>query len=279
MPNLEEHCKRTQKRYGVEGRDIHEWLDTPSRKYGGAHRQFRHDTETIRLVGEIFGKKYGKSLSENIALDHIMSDHEEEIRKRRTVVVKFPEKKEIPSIPCSYCNTLLKPSDQFCPSCGASRKRIIEEFDRVYEMEKIKLQEKRKRLRKELKHELALGEKTPEERIALWKEEERIAREYGVEISELPRYDPVLEKLVQEDFKRHPELEERFHEEMAEKTRAEERKENLRILLGFLVFLFLVLIPSVYLWVVIHWLWGAIWFFSSGIASLICWVALSQTVS
>ncbi|MFB0545113.1 MAG: helix-turn-helix domain-containing protein [Asgard group archaeon] len=55
MPNLEEHSKRTPKRYGVEGRDIHEWLDEPSRKYGGAHRQFRHDTKTIRLVGEIFG--------------------------------------------------------------------------------------------------------------------------------------------------------------------------------------------------------------------------------
>ena len=65
MPSLEEHCKRTLKRYGVEGGNIHKWLDEPSRKYAGAHRQFRHDTETIRLVGEIFEKKYGKSLAES----------------------------------------------------------------------------------------------------------------------------------------------------------------------------------------------------------------------
>jgi len=49
------------------------------------------------------------------------------------IVVKFPEKKENPSIPCGYCNTLLKPSDQICPNCGASRTKIIEEFDRAYE--------------------------------------------------------------------------------------------------------------------------------------------------
>jgi len=81
MPNLEEHCRRTLKRYGVEGSDIHTWLDEPSREYAGSHRQFRHDTETIKLVGEIFGKTYGKSLAENIALDHIMVDHEGEIKK------------------------------------------------------------------------------------------------------------------------------------------------------------------------------------------------------
>jgi len=71
MPSLEEHCQRTLKKYGVEGREIHEWLDDPARIFGVGHRQFRHDAETIRLVGEIFGEKYGKSLVENIALDHI----------------------------------------------------------------------------------------------------------------------------------------------------------------------------------------------------------------
>ena len=82
MPNLEEHCKRTLKRYGVEGRDIHKWLDKPSRKYTGSHREFRHDSDAIRLVGNLFGEKYGRTLAENIALDHIMLDHEEDIQKR-----------------------------------------------------------------------------------------------------------------------------------------------------------------------------------------------------
>jgi len=82
LPNIDEHCRRTLKKYGVEGRDIHKWLDEPSRKYAGRHREFRHDTETIRLAGEVFGSKYDKTLAENIALDHIMADHEEEIERR-----------------------------------------------------------------------------------------------------------------------------------------------------------------------------------------------------
>ena len=65
MPNLEEHCEKTLKRYGVEGRDIHAWLDEPSREFAASHRQFRHDTETVRLVGELFGKTYGR----NVAID------------------------------------------------------------------------------------------------------------------------------------------------------------------------------------------------------------------
>jgi hypothetical protein len=82
MPDLEEHCKRTMNRYMVEGREIHSWLDDPSKKYASGHRQFRHDTETVKLVGQLFGKTYGRATAENIALDHIMVDHEEEIKNR-----------------------------------------------------------------------------------------------------------------------------------------------------------------------------------------------------
>lgn len=245
------------KRYGVEGRDIHSWLDEPSKEYATAHRQFRHDTETIRMVGEIFGKTYGKSLAENIALDHIMLDHEEEIKKQTTIVVKLPEKQEIPTFPCSYCNTLLRPSDQFCPKCGASRTKIIEEFDRAYEMEKLKLQEKKKNLQRELKLELALKELTPEERVSLWKWADR---SYAVNVETVsglgdfrdslsfsrllsqidglkgpssdqekaleklglskPFGKAVLDKLVKEDFERHPDLKERVYKEI-ERARSE----------------------------------------------------------
>lgn len=263
MPNLEEHCKRTLKRYGVEGRDIHSWLDEPSKEYATTHRQFRHDTETIRMVGEIFGKTYGKSLAENIALDHIMLDHEEEIKKH-TIVVKLPEKEEIPTIPCSYCNTLLRPSDQFCPKCGASRTKIIEEFDRAYEIEKLKLQEKKKNLQRELKLELALRELTPEERAYLWKYADR---SYSVNLNAViaygdsediraslsseseglkgPSHDQtealekkglskpfgkaVLDRLAQEDFERHPDLKEQVYREIeSARSRAEKVKEKKR---------------------------------------------------
>lgn len=89
MPNLEEHCEHTLERYRIEGRDIHQWMDEPCRRYGKFHRRFRHDDEAIKLVGEIFGKTYGKSLAENIALDHIVADHEESKNRRKDDELKI----------------------------------------------------------------------------------------------------------------------------------------------------------------------------------------------
>jgi len=83
MPNLEEHCKHSLRLYGVEGREVHSWMDDPCRKFAGSHRQFRHDTETIEFVKEYFAEKIGPKLAGNIAIDHIMLDHEETVKKRR----------------------------------------------------------------------------------------------------------------------------------------------------------------------------------------------------
>lgn len=91
----------------MEGRDIHEWLDKPSGSYGGSHRQFRHDSETVKLVGEIFGEKYGKELAENIALGHIMADHQEEIKKRHIVLLECPK-----------CGAPLEKGNDVCRYCG-----------------------------------------------------------------------------------------------------------------------------------------------------------------
>lgn len=241
MPNINRHCKRTLKKYGVEGRDIHKWLDEPSRKYAGRHREFRHDTETTRLVGEVFGGKYGRRLAENIALDHIMADHEEEIKKRPMITVQF-QKGEKPSIPCPYCGTLLKPSDQFCPSCGASRKKIIEEFDRAYELEKLKLQQKRKQLRKELKHEMELSKYTVQEKLQL----QYLTRRLGEQ-------DPVLDRMIQTDFEKHPEIKERI-----------ERKGRIMRWIVYTV-LALWLMPSIVLGIVN---------FESGLTWFIGWIGI-----
>jgi len=92
MPNLEEHCKHSLKLYDVEGRDIHSWMDEPCRKFAGSHRQFRHDAETIELVEKLFGKKYGIPVAGNIAIDHIMLDHEETAKNRREKDTVFSEK-------------------------------------------------------------------------------------------------------------------------------------------------------------------------------------------
>lgn len=202
-PNIEDHCKATSAKYGVEGSEIHRWLDEPCRKYGGGHREFRHDTETVRLAGEIFGSKYGRALAENIALDHIMADHDEEIKNRHAITIQFQDE-ERPSIPCPYCGTLLTTKNQFCPNCGAARKKIIEEFDRTYELEKIKLQEKRKQLRKELRHEMELGELSLKDKLRL----QYLYRQNR-------KQDVVLDKMIQKELDEHPQI----REQIARSTR------------------------------------------------------------
>jgi hypothetical protein len=81
MPNLETHCLRSLKRHGVEGRDIHKWLDEPARRFSSNHRQFRHDAASIKIIMDLFGNSYGRDIAMNIALDHIRADHKEEIRR------------------------------------------------------------------------------------------------------------------------------------------------------------------------------------------------------
>lgn len=122
MPNNEEHCKHSLKLYRVEGKEIHRWLDEPSRHYGGIHRGFRHDEKTIILAGKVFGKNYGEAMAQNIALTHIMADHEESIKKRN-------EKKGV----------------------------VLSEI-KAYEEEKPKYEKKKKELKKLLKDELELPE-------------------------------------------------------------------------------------------------------------------------
>jgi glycine cleavage system aminomethyltransferase T len=82
MPDHEEHCQHSLKRYGVRGDDIHSYIDEPCKIARQGHRVYRHDTTTIKLVGQIFGAKYGSAFAESIALDHITADHEEEISRR-----------------------------------------------------------------------------------------------------------------------------------------------------------------------------------------------------
>jgi hypothetical protein len=100
MPNLEEHCKHSKDRYGVEGRDIHSWMDEPSIKFTGSHRQYRHDKEGLESVKDTFGEKYGRSVAGNIAMDHIDLDKKESNKKLEEKTMAFLQRKslKIPSI-------------------------------------------------------------------------------------------------------------------------------------------------------------------------------------
>ena len=72
MPNNSVHRLRSLERYGVEGGDIHTWMDEPTKVYSADHRVFRHDSDWIP---KFFIDKYGEDLARNIMLDHIIYDN------------------------------------------------------------------------------------------------------------------------------------------------------------------------------------------------------------
>jgi small nuclear ribonucleoprotein (snRNP)-like protein len=77
MPNHEEHCEHSLKRYGIRGDEIHAWMDEPSGVAGASHRSFRHDLSSLPTAIQLFGKLYGAETVENIFLDHLKADSEE----------------------------------------------------------------------------------------------------------------------------------------------------------------------------------------------------------
>lgn len=75
MPEHEEHCQHSFKRYGIRGDDIHTWMDEPSKiVIGASHRMFRHSYADLSMAIQIFGEKYGDKNVENIFIDHLILD-------------------------------------------------------------------------------------------------------------------------------------------------------------------------------------------------------------
>jgi len=83
MPQHEEHCLHSEKRYGVRGDDIHAWMDEPAQVSGGSHRNYRHDLNGLQIAIQMFGKIYGAEMVENIFLDHLKLDSEENRRREQ----------------------------------------------------------------------------------------------------------------------------------------------------------------------------------------------------
>ena len=96
-PDRLAHMEHSLERYGSKGEDIHAFLDEPVKMQGKAHREFRHDTETIRLVGKLFEKEYGRELAENIALDHIMLDHKTRLHEQETTKLVKLQRVKLPN--------------------------------------------------------------------------------------------------------------------------------------------------------------------------------------
>lgn len=82
MKTCEEHCEHTRKRYGISGREIHEWMDSPVKVVGALHRKFRHDIKKdLPAAHAIFDRYYGPTMVENIFLDHLIADSPKKNRK------------------------------------------------------------------------------------------------------------------------------------------------------------------------------------------------------
>jgi hypothetical protein len=73
MPNHEEHCSESLRRYGKSFSELHTWMDEPSLILGSAHRQYRHDPYVTPMEAKaIFGE-----LADAACLDHIRLDEQE----------------------------------------------------------------------------------------------------------------------------------------------------------------------------------------------------------
>lgn len=85
MPQHEEHCKNSEKRYGIRGEEIHTWMDEPSQVAGGSHRDFRHDLSSLQTAIQLFSGLYGTEMVENIFLDHLKADSAESRKKAEVI--------------------------------------------------------------------------------------------------------------------------------------------------------------------------------------------------
>ncbi|MGA3289384.1 MAG: hypothetical protein ABSD42_04000 [Candidatus Bathyarchaeia archaeon] len=94
MPNHEEHCADSLKRYGKTFSEMHRWMDEPSLILGAAHRKYRHDPNvTPAEAKSIFGEN-----ADNACLDHIRLDVLEAHRSTTTVWSPNTDYDEIESV-------------------------------------------------------------------------------------------------------------------------------------------------------------------------------------
>jgi hypothetical protein len=78
LPNHEEHCADSLRRYGKTYSEVHRWMDEPCKILGSSHRIYRHDPfVTPREAKAIFG-----DLADHVTLDHIRLDEQESNRKQ-----------------------------------------------------------------------------------------------------------------------------------------------------------------------------------------------------
>jgi hypothetical protein len=128
MPNHEEHCLHSEKRYGVRGDDIHRWIDEPSQISGGSHRNYRHNLNALQTAIQLFGKSYGAEMVEDIFIDHLKADSEEKRKQKEELEaddINNPNRWTVEEDDYLTRNILLKTDDEFVADLKVKSKSAI----------------------------------------------------------------------------------------------------------------------------------------------------------
>lgn len=94
MPNHEDHCAESLKRYGKTFSEMHSWMDEPSLLLGSSHRRYRHDPSVTPIEAKII---FGFN-ADNACLDHIRLDALESQRSIMTFWIPNNIHNEIRSV-------------------------------------------------------------------------------------------------------------------------------------------------------------------------------------
>lgn len=150
MPNLEEHCKHCLDLFGVEGREIHKYIDQPSKYYGGSHRVLRHDKDTAIAIGKMFGKNYGEGvegqiIAQGIFFAHVFLDADASKKKGKEMHSFTPEQ--------------IEEIEEQEPEYEQEIKRVQKQIKELAQLPPLSIREMREYI------EVNLGRKKPELRL------------------------------------------------------------------------------------------------------------------
>jgi hypothetical protein len=93
MPNHEEHCEESRRRYGKSFSELHRWMDEPSVILGKDHRMHRHNPRKTPLEArQIFGENADHACLDHIRLDELGGTKPPEKEgKKKTMKLKYKD--------------------------------------------------------------------------------------------------------------------------------------------------------------------------------------------
>ena len=92
MPNHEEHCEESRRRYGKSFSELHRWMDEPSLMMGTDHRMYRHNPYKTPLEARrMFGENADHACLDHIRLDELGGTKPSEEERKETMKLKYKD--------------------------------------------------------------------------------------------------------------------------------------------------------------------------------------------